>query len=508
MIKVRVAAERPGDVRADGIALLLFEDRELFMKQRTELASVFRVPGRPFETGTFTGKAGQSLVLHTTDRRPRTLLVVGAGPTSKITRESVRRAAATAAKLAEAQRVRTLAFVSIPSHAILRSPAGAWDHPWRTYGFAITEGALLSLYRFDKYLSPSPDRPRTIRSVILLSGSPADRAELSRGAAAAVIVSEGTSLARDLANAPANEIYPETLAMRARAFGAAHGVAVNILNREKIADLRMGGLLGVSAGSHRPPRFIIMDYNRAASRRGTVVLVGKGVTFDSGGISIKPSAGMAEMKMDMSGGGAVIATVGTAARLRIPLHIVGLVPATENLPGGSALKPGDVLRHINGLTSEVDNTDAEGRLILADALAYAARYKPDLVIDLATLTGACVVALGHVATGMMGTAPRAMDVLRAAGERTYERVWPLPLYEEYEGLIKSEIADVKNVGGRWAGAITAAMFLKRFAGTTPWVHLDIAGTATMEEPSDYVPKGASGVGVRLLIDFLQQWKRG
>ncbi|MBM2841424.1 MAG: Leucyl aminopeptidase, partial [Bacteroidetes bacterium] len=187
------------------------------------------------------------------------------------------------------------------------------------------------------------------------------------------------------------------------------------------------------------------------------------------------------------------------------LHIVGLVPATENLLSGSALKPGDILRHYNGNTSEVDNTDAEGRLILADALAYAARFKPDVVIDLATLTGACVVALGHFATGMMGNDQLMMDRLRESGERTYERVWQLPMFDEYEKLIKSDVADVKNVGGRWAGAITAAMFLKKFIGNYKWVHLDIAGTAIIEESLDYVPKGGSGVGVRLLIDFLQQW---
>jgi leucyl aminopeptidase len=233
--------------------------------------------------------------------------------------------------------------------------------------------------------------------------------------------------------------------------------------------------------------------------------VGKGVTFDAGGISLKPSAGMAEMKMDMSGAGAVIGTMSAAAELRLPVHLVGLVPATENLPGGGALKPGDIVRHYNGMTTEVDNTDAEGRLILADALAYAGRYDPALIIDLATLTGAVVVALGHFATGMMGNNPVALQEMHDAGERTYERVWELPLFEEYDRLIRSDIADIKNVGGRWAGAITAGMFLKRFVGDRRWIHLDIAGTAIMEEPTAYIPRGGSGVGVRLLIDFLEHW---
>ncbi len=231
------------------------------------------------------------------------------------------------------------------------------------------------------------------------------------------------------------------------------------------------------------------------------------MTFDSGGISLKPASNMAEMKMDMSGAAAVLATLQTAARLKLPLHVVGLVPAAENLPGGNALKPGDILRLYNGKTAEIDNTDAEGRLILADALSYADRFHPDVVIDLATLTGACVIALGHHVTGMLGNDEVMMRRLRESGERTYERVWPLPMFEEYEKQIKSDVADVKNVGGRWAGAITAAVFLKNFIGDYRWVHLDIAGTAIMEEAQEYVPKGGSGVGVRLLIDFLRHWKR-
>jgi leucyl aminopeptidase len=215
---------------------------------------------------------------------------------------------------------------------------------------------------------------------------------------------------------------------------------------------------------------------------------------------------MAEMKMDMSGAAAVIGAFEAVARLKLPVHVVGLIPAVENMPSGSSLRPGDIVRHFNGKTSEVDNTDAEGRLILADALGYAERYKPAAVIDLATLTGACVVALGHHASGMLGNDASLMKKLEAAGEATYERVWQLPLFDEYEKLIKSDVADVKNTGGRWAGTITAAMFLKKFIGSYKWVHLDIAGTAILEENGDYTQKGASGVGVRLLTEFLTRWK--
>jgi len=378
---------------------------------------------------------------------------------------------------------------------------------WQSLAVALGEGALLSGYSFDKYFTKRDDKKSYLRSVLIATESQSRSAQIARGVRHAKVVCEGTFLARDLANAPGNEIYPETLAERAEEAGMKAGFTVSTFDEEKIHELKMGGLLGVSQGSSRPPRFVQMELNSDVEGLPTVVLVGKGVTFDSGGVSIKPSAGMAEMKMDMSGAAAVIGTMQAAARLKLPVHLVGLVPATENMLGGAALKPGDVITHYNGGTSEVDNTDAEGRLILADALGYASTFKPDAVIDLATLTGACVVALGHYATGMMGNSQDLMDQLKASGERTYERVWQLPMFDEYEKLVKSDIADVKNLGGRWGGAITAAMFLKTFIGDYKWVHLDIAGTAMLEESLPYTPKGGSGVGVRLLVDFLQNWKQ-
>ncbi len=231
--------------------------------------------------------------------------------------------------------------------------------------------------------------------------------------------------------------------------------------------------------------------------------MGKGVTFDSGGLSIKPAAAMEEMKMDMAGAAAVLGTMQVIAKLKLPVRVVALIPATDNMSGGGALCPGDIIRYSNGTSVEVLNTDAEGRLILADALIYAQRYKPAGIIDLATLTGACVVALASHATGMMGTGDELKDQLRAAGDQTSERVWELPLYDEYSSMLKSNVADLKNIGGRWGGAITAAAFLKAFTGDVPWVHLDIAGTAILDEASDYAPKGGSGVGVRLLTEFFR-----
>lgn len=489
--------------RAEAVACFAVENEKLLKAQLATLKGMFRDNARALDARVFAGKEQDVLVLHPGHQPFRTLILVGLGRAEKLSLERLRRGAARAAK--EARKARSLAILEPDIEIVRSSHADFGDAMWENIAGAMAEGAALALYRFDKYRTV--DREKMLLTQVKVISADARRArQMSRGVRIASVICEATYLARDLANAPGNEIHPESLAARARSAGRAAGFRVTVLNERKIRQLNMGGLLGVARGSDRPPRFIIMEYRGAGRARPKVVLVGKGVTFDSGGISIKPAAHMAEMRMDMSGAAVVIGTMQAVAQLKLPVHVIGLVPATENLLGGSAMKPGDILTHHNGMTSEVDNTDAEGRLILADALSYASQYKPDLVIDLATLTGACVVALGHHATGMMGNDEQAMTLLRTSGDRTYERVWQLPMYEEYERLIKSDVADVKNVGGRWAGAITAAMFLKKFIGDYRWVHLDIAGTAIMEESFDYIQKGASGVGVRLLVDFLRSYR--
>jgi leucyl aminopeptidase len=419
-------------------------------------------------------------------------ILVGLGEQKKLTTERIRRGAAVAARRARELHAPTLTLMVPDSPPTFDDAVSA-----------VAEGAYLALYRFDKYISKDEDR-QDVETLVICSPTGKNVRRCKRIVARAQIVCEATTLARDLGNAPGNEIYPETLAEAARESARRAGYKATVLDEHEIRNLGMGGVLGVSQGSAHPPRFMILEYGSPGKR--PVVLVGKGVTFDSGGISIKPSAGMAEMKMDMSGAAAVIGAFEAVSRLKLPVHIVGLIPAVENMPSGSSIRPGDILRHQNGKTSEVDNTDAEGRLILADALAYAGQFKPAAVIDLATLTGAVVVALGHYATGMMGNDRSLLERLRQAGEATYERTWELPMFEEYEKLVKSDIADVKNVGGRWAGAITGAMFLKKFIGPYKWAHLDIAGTAMLEEQGSYASKGASGVGVRLLTEFLRRWK--
>ncbi|HEX9655456.1 MAG TPA: leucyl aminopeptidase [Bacteroidota bacterium] len=505
MIRLKIEQSLLKQIRADVIAIFVPSDDKGFRSHVKNLKSMLGEDAAPLAMGSFKGKQNETLLLYPTRFKSSRLLLVGAGDSAKTSLETLRRSAATAAKEAQALKTRSLCIMLPNPGTVEQVESGSADL-WENIGLALCEGAALSLYKFEKYFSKENKCESILKEVRVGCEERSKAAPISRGIRIAKTLIEATYLARDLENAPGNEIFPDALAKRAAASGRAYGFKVSSLQRQKMRQLGMGGLLGVAQGSDHPPRFIIMEYNRAKRKFGTVVLVGKGVTFDAGGISIKPAAGMGEMKMDMSGGAAVIGTMQAAAALRLPVHLVGLVPATENLLGGAAVKPGDILRHPNGKTSEVDNTDAEGRLILADALSYASRFQPDVVIDLATLTGACVVALGHYATGMMGNHQPTMDALSKSGERTYERVWQLPMFEEYEKLIKSDVADVKNVGGRWGGAIAAAMFLKHFIGKYNWVHLDIAGTAILEENLDYIPKGGSGVGVRLLVDFLRHRK--
>src|ERR1041384_2776675 len=484
-------------MRADAVAVLVNEDPALLRKEISGLRKILgKRIDKAVELEKFAGKEGECLALFTDGAMasPR-LFVVGLGkekPGRNGSLERYRRGAALAAKQARASKAKRLAFAfpsNVPDGA--SGASGANDAIGDT-AQALFEGAALSLYSFNKYFTDKEKLERTVHDVTVFAETEAQAKEIRKSLRETRIICEAVTLARDLENAPGNEVFPETLADAARTSAVAHGYRAEIWDKKRIERTGFGGLLAVNSGSDKPPRFIILEHNSGRKDLDTIVLVGKGITFDSGGISIKPAGGRAEMKRDMSGAAAVIGTLEAASRLGLDVHLVGLIPATENLLGGSALKPGDIIRHYGGKTSEVDNTDAEGRLVLADALVYASTYKPKAVIDLATLTGACVVALGHHATGMMGNDASLMAALKSAGDATYERVWELPLFDEYAEQIKSDVADVKNVGGRWAGAITAALFLKKFVGEYKWVHLDIAGTAILEEPLPYAPRGGSG----------------
>jgi leucyl aminopeptidase len=318
------------------------------------------------------------------------------------------------------------------------------------------------------------------------------------------ILAEATNAARDLVNEPGNTVTPSELARRARTLARSAGVRCRVFGTAELDRLGMRGLLGVARGSQEPPRLIVLEYFGGGRGGPHLGLVGKGITFDSGGISIKPAENMGAMKGDMAGAAAVIGALAAIARLRLPLRVTGVIPATENLPSGSALKPGDILRLMSGTTAEIVSTDAEGRLVLADALHFARTRKVTHLVDVATLTGACVVALGTIHSGAFGTDPGLLDAVVGAGRAAGEKIWPLPLDAEYEELIKSEVADLKNSGGRKGGAITAAKFLQRFVGDTPWVHLDIAGTVDAEKEKGYQPRGATGVMVRTFSRLAQQ----
>ncbi|MFA6542519.1 MAG: leucyl aminopeptidase [Bacteroidota bacterium] len=481
----------PSSVRTDLIAVYSFQDKK-------SLADLSALSGR-HKVRDFSGKEGEMLLLYGEEKSSPRYLFVGAGASGSFSIEKLRRASAAIAKKCNSLHLQSAAIL-FPELETMLSATTA------DIAAAITEGCLLSLYKFDKYFTVEKKKP-AFKEIIIVTAKKNMEKDIRSGITKAAALCAGTIHARDLTNAPSNEIYPDTLAKNIRKTGRALNFSVQVYDKKKIRSLGLGGVIGVSKGSTNDPRFILLEYGKQFKKSGTIALVGKGVTFDTGGISIKPAAGMAEMKMDMGGAAAVVGTFHSVAALGLRKHLIGVIPAVENMPSGSAIKPGDVIIHYNGKTSEVDNTDAEGRLILADALSYVSRYSPDVVIDLATLTGACVVALGHHATGMMGNDQPTMDALIIAGNNTYERVWQLPLFEEYEKQIKSDIADVKNVGGRWAGAITAGLFLKKFIGTYKWVHLDIAGTAMLEEHQEYIPRGGSGVGVRLLTDFIANWKK-
>jgi leucyl aminopeptidase len=450
--------------------------------------------------GEFTGKAKEHAALHTHGRlKAKRVLLAGLGPADKLTLDGLRQAAGRAATYARDQSATSIAttIAGIGGEHLTLSQAAQ----------VFVEGMLLGLYRFDKYKTAEQDR-KPMTAITCVEGNRERAKTVQYGAEIGRILAESANFARDLVNHPANDMTPTILAEHAQHMAKAGGLKCEILERKDMEKLGMGLLLGVAQGSEQPPKFIVLEHRGGKRNQRHIVFVGKGITFDSGGISIKGAEGMERMKYDMSGGAAVIGALRAAALLKVPQNVVGLVPATENLPSGRATKPGDVHRAMNGKTAEIINTDAEGRLVLGDALAYAARYKPLACVDLATLTGACVVALGHEAIGMLGNhqGEALMERLGRAGMRTGERVWQLPLWDEYLEHVKSDVADVKNVGmGRAAGTIAGAAFLANFVDGYPWIHLDIAGTAWAYNDQPYKPKGGTGVGVRLLTQLLLDW---
>jgi len=442
--------------------------------------------------GDHEGKAGTTLLLHIVAGLPcDRVLLVGLGKEREMGESAYRKAIDTAVKALKSTGA-TDAMFFLTDLALRK----------RDTAFKVEQavlGIMDGIYRFDRMKSKPPESKRALRKVIL---HVARRSDIPTGEAAvarATAIAAGAHFARDLGNLPANICTPAYLASEAQDLAKHHGLECEVLDQKDLEKLGMGAFLAVARGSRQPPKLIVLEHRGAKKKDSPpVVLVGKGVTFDTGGISLKPAAEMDEMKFDMCGAASVLGTMKAVALMKLPLNVVGIVPATENMPGGHAVKPGDIVTTMSGKTVEILNTDAEGRLILCDALTYAERYKPAAVVDIATLTGAMVIALGHIATGLFANTDSLARELLQAGDAAWDRAWHLPLWDDYQEGLKSNFADIPNIGSRAGGAITAACFLERFAKAYPWAHLDIAGTAWKSGPD----KGATGRPVALLANFL------
>jgi leucyl aminopeptidase len=444
--------------------------------------------------GEVKGKFKELTLVHTLGRLPSPrVLVAGLGKQDKFSLDRVRDVTATA--------LRHLRRKGVTSAATIVHGAGVGGLEPQQCAQAIAEGAVMGLYRFTRHKKKEEDE-REIEELTLAETDAAKAAALRQGVKTGRILAEAANRARDMANEPANFLTPTVMAERAQAVAEEAGLEYEVLEQKQMEKLGMGALLGVAQGSTQPPKMIALRYRGDRRRKQTVGLLGKGITFDSGGISIKPSAGMQAMKADMSGGAAVISAMWAIGKLRPRINVTALVPATENMPSGSATKPGDVHRTMSGKTIEVVNTDAEGRLILADAIDYARDQGLSPIVDVATLTGSMVIALGKAATGCMANDQALCDKVIAAGKAAGEKFWQFPLLEEYKEHLKSDVADLKNVGKREGGSISAALFLAEFVGDTPWVHLDMASTDDVDKDSGVWVKGATGIPTRTLVNLV------
>ena len=452
---------------------------------------------RLIDEGEIKGKRGELTLVHTLGKLPAArVIVAGLGKQESFSVEVVRQVMGDAARLVRRLNVRKAATIA---HG-----AGIAGMDPQTSGQAIAEGTYMGLYTFRQYKSASDDDTTAeVEDVLVVERDSDKLAALQQGIDKGRLLAESVIIARDLANEPANVLTPTELAERARQVAEAAGLEFSIIDEPQMAELGMGALLAVAAGSDQPPKLIVMQYHGdPGNDSNNLALCGKGITFDSGGISIKPAEGMGAMKGDMAGGASVIGAMKAIAALKPRINIMALVPATENMSGGSATRPGDVVRGMTGKSIEIENTDAEGRLVLADAIGYARQHGQRRIVDVATLTGAAVVALGNTTSAVLGNDQALVDRVIKAGNAAGERFWQLPMFEEYKELNSSTIADVKNTGGRPAGTITGAYFISEFAEDVPWVHLDIAGTARTDKERGYIVTGHTGVPVRTLVNLV------
>jgi leucyl aminopeptidase len=495
--EVSLAARPSSDIETDLLIFPVFEDDALDDEPGLDAASGGEVNAARAR-GEITGKAFSLFVTTLRGWKASRVALVGVGPYDQVSADRLRRVATTGALAARHRRLTRIAIVHRSGTGVAAPVAAK----------VLAEGAVLANFDGASYRTADPARVWLDTVQLKVDGK---SAELTLAAERGRVLGECTNLSRSLSNEPGNALTPRAFADRASAIATDAGLSVDVLDETRIAELKMGLLLGVACGSQEPPRMVVLRHEPPAGAQGApgqdgasppvLGLIGKGVTFDTGGISIKPAENMDKMKDDMSGGAAVLCAMAAISRLKAPIRCVAVIPMTENMPGGRALKPGDVLTSAEGKTVEILNTDAEGRLILGDAVWYARQLGATHLVDVATLTGAVVVALGRTASGLFGTPDAFVDSVRRASERAGDRSWPMPVFDDYKELFKSEIADFGNTGGRAGGAITAALFIKEFTGDLPWVHMDIAGTAWAEHATSYQPKGATGAGVRTLAEL-------
>ena len=494
-MKIFVKKGKLVDTKSQAIILPLFEENKKLSGTALEIDKISDgLISEVINNGDFEAKPSQISVIYTRGSLPaQRIALVGLGKHKEFNLEKLRGAFAKVM-----QHLRNLNIKEAATAINLNLLPRKKDQIVQ----AVAEGSLLGLYQYTPYKTVGREDLKEMEQLTIIADGK-DFSLIESAIKKAQMITQAVYFARDLISAPSNEMTPSIMAQKAQEIAHRKNISCRVLDKAKMKEIGMNALLAVASGSNEEAKFIIMEYQGGKKTAPPIVLVGKGLTFDSGGISIKPAEKMDEMKTDMSGGAAVMGVIMASADLQLPLNIVALVPATENMPGGSACKPGDIIKSYSGKTIEVLNTDAEGRLILADALAYASEFKPAVVVDVATLTGACVIALGDDVIGMLGTDDKLKNEINGAAQTTGELVWELPLWESYHELIKSDIADYKNSSGRVASTITAAAFLSKFAGDSPWVHLDIAGPAWTTKDKPYIPKGASGVTVRLLVEFLR-----
>ncbi len=492
---IKVLIDNITQVQVDAIVVNLFEGVERPGGATSAVDQALEgIITKLIQQGEIKGKLNEVVIIHSLGKIPAGVVAVaGLGKQSEFTVDKIR--------IVTAQACRSLQKLNCHRIATVVHGAGVGGFEPATAAQAIVEGGVMGLYSFRKYFTEEPEY-QDVEELSIVERDADRQKDLEDGCRKGRIMAEATNLARDLVNEPANYMTPGDMARVAEGLAINYGLGLAIMEREQMEKEGMGALLGVAQGSEQPPKLIKLCYKGDEASSETLGLIGKGITFDSGGISIKSPEFMKDMKGDMSGGAAVMAAMSAIAQFKPGINVTALIPATENLPSGKALKPGDVLKALNGKTIEVVNTDAEGRLILADALSYAVKRGLSPLVDVATLTGACQIALGDICSGIFGNVQEFIDTIIKAGADSGERLWQMPMYEEYKEQNKSEVADIKNTGGRYGGAITAAQFLSEFIDDTTWSHIDVAGTFTSDKDQGYIVKGATGVGVRTLVNLV------